>query len=552
MSIFTVKPNILNSMEHYLTKLEKTIREQWNKKALCDYKGESYTYADLATNIECFRIFLNSAKITKRNKIAICARNSARWAMAFWEINVNGCVAVPLLAEFHPNSIATLTQHSDSVLLFTDEDIWRKLNPEQMPSLKAAINVKDHRLLWNRDEKVAHAWENREKAYKQRYPKGIAPEQISFPTNNLDKLAIINYTSGTTGNPKGVMLTYGAISDTDEFSNSHFPNHPGETIVSMLPMAHMYGLAIEFIHPNIDGVTVYFLGKTPSPTTLLKAMKEVKPYMVVTVPLVMEKVYDKSIKPALEKMQRFFSVPYAKKLIYKVIRRKILSAFGGRVRCFIMGGAPLKPEVEECFQQMRLPFTVGYGMTEACPLLGWEWWTDFVPGSCGKPVHEIRIDSKDPQNIAGEIQAKGANITMGYYKNPEANAVAFTDDGWFRTGDLGTMDEDQNIFIRGRIKSMILNSSGQNVYPEELEAVLSGCPYVVESLVVDRNGKLVALVYADITDDMDEETKKGIPELIRTTANKSLPTYSKLNKVELVDAPFEKTPKMSIKRYLYK
>lgn len=538
-------------MKNYLKKLEETIRGHWNQKALCDYKGESFTYADLATNIEQFRLFLNEAGISKRSKIAICARNSARWAIAFWDINVNGCVAVPLLADFHPNSVAALTRHSDSVILFTDEDIWNKLIPGQMPALKAAINVKDWRMLWYRDEKVFKAWENRERSFANHHPKGMKPDLVSFHTNNLDKLAIINYTSGTTGNPKGVMLTYGALSDTDEFANSHFPNRPGQTIVSMLPMAHMYGLAIEFIHPNVDGVTVYFLGKTPSPTTLLQAMKEVKPYMVVTVPLVMEKVYANSIKPALDKMQKFYSIPYAERLIYKIVRKKIISAFGGRVRCFIMGGAPLKPEVEQCFSRMHLPFTVGYGMTEACPLLGWEWWTDFVPSSCGKPVHEIRIDSKDPQNEAGEIQARGANMTIGYYKNPEANAVAFTDDGWFRTGDLGTMDDKGNIFIRGRIKSMILNSSGQNIYPEELEAVLSGCPYVVESIVVDRNGKIVALVYPEIPEDIDQESKESIPEIIRTTANKSLPAYSKINKVELVDSPFEKTPKMSIKRFLY-
>jgi long-chain acyl-CoA synthetase len=538
-------------MKNYLKKLEETIRGHWNQKALCDHKGESFTYADLATNIEQFRLFLNEAGISKRSKIAICARNSARWAIAFWDINVNGCVAVPLLADFHPNSVAALTRHSDSVILFTDEDIWNKLIPGQMPALKAAINVKDWRMLWYRDEKVFKAWENRERSFANHHPKGMKPDLVSFHTNNLDKMAIINYTSGTTGNPKGVMLTYGALSDTDEFANSHFPNRPGQTIVSMLPMAHMYGLAIEFIHPNVDGVTVYFLGKTPSPTTLLQAMKEVKPYMVVTVPLVMEKVYANSIKPALDKMQKFYSIPYAERLIYKIVRKKIISAFGGRVRCFIMGGAPLKPEVEQCFSRMHLPFTVGYGMTEACPLLGWEWWTDFVPSSCGKPVHEIRIDSKDPQNEAGEIQARGANMTIGYYKNPEANAVAFTDDGWFRTGDLGTMDDKGNIFIRGRIKSMILNSSGQNIYPEELEAVLSGCPYVVESIVVDRNGKIVALVYPEIPEDIDQESKESIPEIIRTTANKSLPAYSKINKVELVDSPFEKTPKMSIKRFLY-
>ena len=539
-------------MKHYLKKLEDTIREHWDQKALCDYEGESFTYADLAKHIEMFRLFLNESGITKRNKIAICARNSARWAIAFWDINVNGCVAVPLLADFHPNSVSALTNHSDSVMLFTDEDIWKKLNPAQMPALKAAINVKDSTLLWHRDEQVAQAWENRENLFLQQHPSGMKPEQVSYSTKNWDKLAIINYTSGTTGNPKGVMLTYGALSDTDDFANSHFPNEPGETIVSMLPMAHMYGLAIEFIHPNVDGVTVYFLGKTPSPTTLLKAMRDVQPYMVVTVPLVMEKVYASSIKPALEKMRMLLNIPRVNKLIYSTVRKKLITAFGGKVRCFIMGGAALKPEVEQCFQKMRLPFTVGYGMTEACPLLGWEWWTDFVPGSCGKPVHEIRIDSADPKNVAGEIQARGRNITVGYYKNPEANAVAFTDDGWFRTGDLGTIDDEGNIFIRGRIKSMILNSSGQNIYPEEVESVLSGCPYVVESIVVDRNGKLVALVYADIPEDMDAASRNSIPEQICTAANKALPVYSRISKVEMMDLPFEKTPKMSIKRFLYK
>ena len=451
-------------MKHYLKKLEDTIRSNWEQKALCDYGGEQFTYGDIATQIEQFRLFLDEAGISKGEKIALFGRNSARWAMTFWGVNANGRVAVPLLADFHP----------DSIQLFTDEDIWSRLRPESMPLLKAAIDIRSGRLLWYADETAAEAWENREAAFRLRFPEGMRPEQISIPEHDMGEVAIINYTSGTTGNPKGVMLTYGALSDTDDFSNSHFPNHPGETIVSMLPLAHMYGLAIEFIHPNIDGVTVYFLGKTPSPTTLLKAMQQVRPYMV------------------------------------------------------------------------------GYGMTEACPLLGWEWWKEFVPGSCGKAVHEIRIDSEDPAHIAGEIQARGANLTIGYYKNPVANEAAFTEDGWFRTGDRGIVDEEGNIFIRGRIKSMILSSSGQNIYPEELEAVLSTCPYVSETLVLDRGGKIVALVYADIPEDMDTEARYSVPETIRSAANKSLPAYSQIAKVELVEKPFEKTPKMSIKRYLYK
>ena len=538
-------------MRPYLKNLEETIRNHWTQNALCDYNGDTFSYANLATNVEQFRLFFGAAGIGKGEKIAICARNSARWAMTFWGINVNGCVAVPLLADFHPDTVSALTHHSDSVLLFVDDDIWAKLDPEEMPILKAAINVKDGNLLWHRDEVVAQAWNNRKNTFTHSHPHGLFPEQVSYPDDNADDLAIINYTSGTTGNPKGVMLTYGAMSDTDNFANDHFPNQPGETVVSMLPLAHMYGLAIEFIHPNVDGVTVYFLGKTPSPTTLLKAMRDIKPYMVVTVPLVMEKIYANAIKPALEKAKSLLAIPVLNHLIYRAARKKMIEAFGGGVRCFIMGGAALNPEAERCFKKIRLPYTVGYGMTEACPLLGYEWWTRFVPGSCGKPVHELRIDSEDPQHIPGEIQAKGPNLTIGYYMNPEATAAAFTDDGWFRTGDLGVIDDKRNIFIRGRIKSMILNSSGQNIYPEEVEAVLASCQYVDECLVVDREGKIVALVYTELPEDMDDKTKAAIPGIIRDAANKSLPNYSKIAKVEMMSAPFEKTPKRTIKRFLY-
>ena len=539
-------------MKHYLKNLEKTVREQWTQKALCDYNGDTFSYANLAINIEQFRLFFDAVGISKGDKIALCARNCARWAMTFWGVNVNGRVAVPLLADFHPDTVALLTNHSDSVVLFVDDDIWAKMNPDEMPNLKAAVNVKDYGILWHQDQALADAWNNRKKAFDQQYPDGMFPEHVSYPDDNGDDLAIINYTSGTTGNPKGVMLTYNAISDTDHFANTHFPNTPGQTIVSMLPLAHMYGLAIEFIHPNVDGVTVYFLGKTPSPTTLLKAMRDIKPYMVVTVPLVMEKIYANAIKPSMEKAKMALAIPGLRTLVYRTARKKMIEAFGGAVECFIMGGAALNPEAEQFFKKIHLPYTVGYGMTEACPLLGYEWWTKFVPGSCGKPVHELRIDSEDPQHIPGEIQAKGPNLTIGYYKNPEATEASFTEDGWFRTGDLGVMDEKRNIFIRGRIKSMILNSSGQNIYPEEVEAVLANCEYVDECLVVDREGKITALVYTELPEDMDEETRAAIPGKIRVEANKSLPNYSKIAKVEMMDTPFEKTPKKTIKRFLYK
>ena len=539
-------------MRHYLKNLEETVRNHWTQKALCDYNGDTFSYANLAINIEQFRVFFDAVGINKGDKIALCARNCARWAMTFWGVNVNGRVAVPLLADFHPDTVALLTNHSDSVVLFVDDDIWAKMNPDEMPNLKAAVNVKDYGILWHQDQAVADAWDNRKKAFAEKYPDGMFPEHVSYPDDNADDLAIINYTSGTTGNPKGVMLTYNAISDTDHFANTHFPNTPGQTIVSMLPLAHMYGLAIEFIHPNVDGVTVYFLGKTPSPTTLLKAMRDIKPYMVVTVPLVMEKIYANAIKPSMEKAKMPLAIPGLRNLVYRAARKKMIEAFGGAVECFIMGGAALNPEAEKFFKKIHLPYTVGYGMTEACPLLGYEWWTKFVPGSCGKPVHELRIDSEDPHHIPGEIQAKGPNLTIGYYKNPEATEASFTEDGWFRTGDLGVMDEKRNIFIRGRIKSMILNSSGQNIYPEEVEAVLANCQYVDECLVVDREGKITALVYTELPEDMDEETKAAIPGKIRVEANKSLPNYSKIAKVEMMDTPFEKTPKKTIKRFLYK
>ena len=539
-------------MKHYLKTIEETVHNHWDLTALADFGGKKYSYGDLATQVETLHLFFEKAGIKKGDRISICARNSANWAIAFWAVNTYESVVVPLLADFHPDSIARLVNHSGSVLLFTDAEIWSKLDCGAMPELKAAVNLGDFSLLWSSDQDYSSAWDQKEGLLSNKYPQGFKPENVSYPTDNFDTLSIINYTSGTSGDPKGVMLTYGAMSDTDEFANAHFPNTPGQTMVSMLPLAHMYGLAIEFIHPNVDGVTVYFLGKAPSPTTLLAAMKEVKPYMVITVPLVMEKIYASSIKPALVKVRTLLAIPFLRRLIYNKVRNKLMDAFGGNVGCFIMGGAPLKREVERCFKRIRLPYTVGYGMTEACPLLAYEWWEQFVPGSCGKPVHQLRIDSSDPQHVPGEIQARGANLTIGYYNNPEANAQAFTEDGWFKTGDLGIIDAKGNVFIKGRIKSMILGSSGQNIYPEEIEAVLSTIPYVEESVVVDRGGKIVALVYPANKDEIDEETMKDLPQTICTLANISLAKYCQINRVELVDTPFEKTPKMSIKRYLYK
>ncbi|MCI1640662.1 MAG: AMP-binding protein, partial [Bacteroidales bacterium] len=393
-----------------------------------------------------------------------------------------------------------------------------------------------------------------------KYPMGFSRENVAYPVDNWDDLSIINYTSGTSSAPKGVMLPYRCLSATIDFGQRRIPASNKYTIVSMLPMAHMYGLAFEFLYPLCNGTCITFLGKTPNPSTLLRAMKEVRPYLLITVPLVMEKVFKSSIKPVVEKklIKLLTFIPGIRRLLFNKIRDGLCSAFGGNIQMFIMGGAPLNPEVEKWFRRIRLPYTVGYGMTEAAPLLAYEDWDKYVSGSCGKAVDcaEVRIDSEDPNNTVGEIQAKGVNICTGYFKNETATSNAFTEDGFLRTGDLGVIDSEGNIFIKGRSKSMILSANGQNIYPEEVEAIVNNQDYVLETVVVDRASKLVALVYLDNDAirhaGLDEEAVSDLADNIRLSANKRLNLYSQLSKVEIQDKPFEKTPKMSIKRYLYK
>lgn len=551
-------PNYLS--KHYLWKLQETVKGCWDKKALCNYNGESFTFSDLAANIENFHILFEQSGIRKGDKIAICAKNTARWAVSFFAINTYGAVAVPILCDFHPDSINHLVDHSESIAFFVDGDIWAKLDVKKMPLVRSVVNVQDFTVLYSSDGLIEKAFAGLEASFAAKYPSGFSRDDVVYPTDNAEDLAIINYTSGTTSAPKGVMLKYDSFTATVEYAQTNVKATPEDTLVSMLPMAHMYGLAFELTYPLCSGVTIYFLGKTPSPSLLLKAMKEVRPYMIVTVPLVMEKVYKSSLKPMLQKPSIKFAtkVPGIRGIIYKKMREGLDAAFGGRCGHYIMGGAPLNPEVEDLFRKIKLRYTVGYGMTEACPLLAYEDPARFVKGSCGKPVTcaEVRIDSEDPQNIAGEIQAKGRNICIGYFKNPEASAGAFTEDGFLRTGDLGVMDAAGNIFIKGRSKSMILSSNGQNIYPEEVEAVVNSQDFVVESVVVDRASKLVAMVYLD--EDamkkagMDAEAVSDVPEAIRIAANRKLPVYSQITKVEVVPVPFEKTPKMSIKRFLYK
>ena len=544
-------------MKHYFTRLEEAIKANWERPALGNFRGETFTFGEVATQIAKFHVFFEAIGLKKGDKVALCAKNSARWGVTFFAANTYEAVLVPILADFHPDSVNSLVDHSESLILLTDTDIWSKLDITKMPTIKAVISSSDFSLLYAADEAIQTANDNIDKLFAEKYPNGFSAADVSYPTDNDKDLAIINYTSGTTSAPKGVMLRYECISANVEFGQKRLPSYPGDTIVSMLPMAHMYGMMFELIYPLCGCASVYYLGKTPTPALLLGAMAEIKPYLVITVPLVMEKIFKSKVAPLINKpvMKVVTAIPGLNQVIFKKVRNTLLNAFGGNVREIVMGGAALNPDVEKWFRKFKLPFTVGYGMTEAAPLLAYEDWYDFAPKSCGKCVDsvEVRIDSDDPYNKVGEIQAKGYSLMSGYYKNEEATKAAFTEDGWMRTGDLGLLDSKGNIFIKGRSKNMILSANGQNIYPEEIEAVVNNQPYVVESVVVDRGARLVALIYMDAdkakSEGVDLEAYKAT---IIAEVNKSMPAYSKVNIVEYMDQPFEKTPKMSIKRFMYK
>ena len=546
-------------MKHYLQSLEDTMNKYWKNPALCDYKGISFTFEDLAVYIEKFHIFYEQAGIKKGDRISICSRNTARWGVVFFSATSYEAVAVPILCDFHPDSVNNLVDHSESKILFTDTDIWNHLDIEKMPKLKAVISSNDFSLLYAADENTKEAYNQIDSNFSKKYPKGMSAKDVHYPTDNDKDLAIINYTSGTTSAPKGVMLRHECVTANVVFAQEHIPCDSNDKIVSMLPMAHMYGMMFELIYPLCSGVSVYYLGKTPTPSLLLSAMAHVKPYIVITVPLVMEKIFKTKIKPVISKpaIKILTKIPGINKLIFTKVRKSLLTAFGGNVQMIIMGGAALNPDVEKWFKKFKLPYTVGYGMTEAAPLMAYAPWQSYAPGSCGRAIDtiQVRIDSDDPYNKVGEIQAKGLNIMSGYYKNEEATNAAFSKDGWMNTGDLGLLDENGNIFIKGRSKNMILSSNGQNIYPEEIEAQCNNQEMVIESVVVDRLGKLVALLYLDEdmvkSQGLEGDSLKAKLEEIRASVNSSMPSYSKIAKIEVVDKPFEKTPKMSIKRFMY-
>lgn len=546
-------------MEHYLTSLLSSTRKYWDKNALNTFHGEAFTYGEMATRVARLHLFFSQAGLEKGAHLALCARNSARWGMAFLGIVTSKSVAVPILPDFTPDSLMNLVDHSDSIGFFTNTDKWAKCDPARMPKLKFVISIDDWSMLYCTDDSLKAVYDGLEAQFAAKYPDGYRPENFTFPVGDMEDLCVINYTSGSTGNPKGVMLTNRAISYNVDYAQRHMPVTEKDNALSMLPMAHMFGLVIEFIYPLCNGAAIYWLGKAPTPSSLMAAFAEVKPYLMITVPLVLEKVVNSKVKPVLEKpaMKVLTKIPGIKNVIYNKIKTQLEQAFGGKVQEYVMGGAALNPEVERIFHNIGFKYTVGYGMTECAPLIAYESHKKFVQGSCGKAVDNVivRIDSEDPHNIVGEIQAKGDNLCLGYYKNEEATAVLFTEDGFLRTGDLGVIDTNGNIFIRGRSKNMILGPSGQNIYPEEVESVVNNQPYVLESVVIDRGSKLVALVYLDqqsiAKNLLDKEQISDIPEQIRLASNKKLPGYSQITKVEVREEPFEKTPKMSIKRFLY-
>ena len=541
-------------MRHYLEILRESMLAKWDKQAVSDYKGKDFTFADIATQIVRLHEVFEAVGVKPGDKIALSAKNSAHWAIAFFASVTYRAVAVPLLHEFLPEQTAGLVDHSESVVLFTESKNWEAMPKEVMPQLKAAIDLENFKALYAKDidleAVIAKAYENTPAtiAYEKRH------EALSFKTGDLEDLTIINYTSGTTSSPKGVMLTARSISSNIEFALNHIPVQDGDNIISMLPLAHMYGMAFEFIYPICGGGHTYFLGKTPTPTVLMQALAEVKPYLLITVPLVMEKIFKGKVMPTLQKpaMRVLTSIPGVKNIIYGKVREKLLTTFGGNLRSIVLGGVALNPAVEKVMKAVKLPYTVGYGMTECAPLIGYAPWDTFRKGSCGRIVTnmEVRIDSKNPQQVVGEIQVKGANVMQGYYKNPEATAATFTEDGYLKTGDLGIIDKGGNIFIKGRSKCMILSPNGQNIYPEEIESKLNSMPRVGESLIVDRKGKLVALV-ATTEDKLSKEELAEAMEQNRIALNAQMPAYSKVTKIEILEEGFQHTPKHSIKRFLY-
>lgn len=541
--------------------LQNSICENWNLNSMSDYGEFTLQYNDVARIIEKLHIVFEQVGIQPGDKIALCGRNQSRWGVAFFAILTYGAVAVPILHEFHPEQVHNIITHSESKLLFVGDQVWGKLDPEQMPTLTGVLSNTDYNVLFSRDEKLQETRNNLNRLFGEKYPDHFSPDCIKYHHDEPEELAIINYTSGTTSNSKGVMIPYRAIWSNVQFGYEVLADKlpVGDSVLSMLPMAHMYGMAFEFLFEFVRGVHIHFLTKVPSPVILMKALADIKPGILICVPLIIEKVVRKAVLPKIKdpKVRLLMNVPVIGDRIKKQICAGMQEAFGGRYYEVIMGGAALNQEIEALLHDVGFNYTVGYGATECAPILSYEDWTKFVPGSCGKaaPRMELEIDSPDPENIPGEILARGMNVMLGYYKNPEATAETLRD-GWYHTGDLGIKDANGNIFIKGRSKNMLLGANGQNIYPEEIEDKLNSLPMVVESVVIQKGQKFYGLVYPDMEQakklNLSKDDLKAIMEENRKTLNSQIPAYEQLSGISIRDTEFEKTPKKSIKRFLYK
>lgn len=539
--------------------LQSSVRKNWEELALTDFNGVSFQYRDIARKIAKLHLLYEQAGVKRGDKIALCGKNSSQWAVAFLSAITYGAVAVPILHEFKADNIHHLVTHSEAKLFYTDDAIWENLDPDSMNGLEGVIRLHDYSLIMSRNKRLTNAREHLNEIFGRRYPERFTPDDVVYYKEKKDELALINYTSGSMGFSKGVMLTYNNLWSNIQFTidGLTFLN-PGDGIVCMLPLAHMYGLIVELLHPLVKGCHVYFLTRMPSPRVILEAFATVRPKLIVTVPLIIEKIVKTKVFPLLDKplMKLLMHIPVIDDRLLEKIKTQLMGAFGGNVQEIIIGGAALNKDVETFLRRINFPYTVGYGMTECAPLVAYAQWDKQRPGSCGQIVDRMegRIDSPDPEHIPGELWVRGDNVMKGYYKNKDATDAVMKD-GWMNTGDLCTMDSDGFIYIRGRNKNMILGPSGQNIYPEEIEQKLNNMPYVAESLVVDSDGQLAALIYPDLElatkQGIHTDTLSKIMDDNIAALNKDLPAYSQIRKVKLYNEEFEKTPKRSIKRYLY-
>ncbi len=539
---------------------EKAFRDNWDCLALSNYKGTTIFYRDLAERIAKIHILFEHCGLKQGDKVAICGRNQVNWAVSFLATLTYGAVPVPLLHEFKPGNIHHLVNHSEAKILFVDPTVWEGLSESEMPDLQAITRIDTFRLIYAANEQITYAREHLNSLFGEKYPESFGPESLNYYEDSPNELALINYTSGTSGFSKGVMIPYRTIQSNVEFAKVAVPSlNNTSNVVAMLPSAHMYGLMFEVLYEIVCGAHIHFLTRIPSPKIIMQALDEIKPDLVVSVPLVIEKIYKNKVRPILEKngIRQLLRLPLLDQVILNKVKSELVNAFGGRFYEVIIGGAAFNKDVEDFFKKIHFPFTVGYGMTECGPIIAYDGWETVKLYSCGKvaPNLEIKIDSSDPENIPGEVMVRGENVFLGYYKNEDATKAVFTEDGWFKTGDMGVVDKDGYLFLKGRCKCMILGPSGQNIYPEEIETVLNSLSYVIDSLVIEDNGGLTALIYPDFQlaekDGMSAEQLQARIESLVKSANDLLPNYAKVKTVEIMPEDFERTPKKSIKRYLY-